>query len=80
MFSDSTQKHILANKFDLTIIENESSLEFRRVLPARGGGGTEIGIGDITLKDEPNSQPLTNLKTKLETLGFEFKSVEYYDD
>ncbi len=80
MYSNTVQKHVLANKFDFTIFDNESNIEFRKVLPARGGGGTEISIGDITLRDKPNSQPLTNLKTKLEILGYELKSVEYYDD
>ncbi len=80
MFSDNAQKYVLANKFDFTIFDNETNIEFRKVLPARGLGGTEISIGDITIIDKPNSQPLANLKTKLETLGFELKSVEYYDD
>ncbi|MEO9953979.1 hypothetical protein [Nonlabens sp.] len=80
MFSDTTQKHILANKFDFTTFDNESKIEFRKILPARGGGGTEISVGDITLRDKPNSQPLTNLKKKLEKLDLQVNSVEYYND
>lgn len=80
LFSDTVQKHVLANRFDFTTFDNESSIEFRKVLPARGGGGTEIRIGEITLTDKPNSEPLNNLKIKLQKLGFELKSVEYYDD
>ena len=80
LFSDTVKKYVLANKFDFTTFDNESNIEFRRVLPARGSGGTEIIIGDMTLRDKPNSQPLNNLKAKLEKLGFELKSVEYYDD
>lgn len=80
MFSDNAQKHVLANKFDFTVFDNESNIEYRKLLPARGGGGTEISIGDITLRDKPNSLPLNNLKVKLETLGFNLKSVEYYDE
>lgn len=80
MYSDTAQKHILANKFDFTTFDNESNFEFRKILPARGRGGTEIKIGDITIRDKPHSVSLNNLKNKLETLGFSLKSLEYYDD
>lgn len=80
MFSDTAQKYVLANMFDFTTIDAESIIEFIKVLPARGGGGTEVRIGDFLIRDKPNSEPLTNLKFKLQELGFEFKSVEHYGD
>tara|TARA_B100000674_G_C37776648_1_gene885189 strand:+ start:29 stop:1018 length:990 start_codon:yes stop_codon:yes gene_type:complete len=80
MFSDTAQKYVLANKFDFTTFDNESKIEFRKILPARSCGGTEISVGDMTLRDIPNSQSLTNLKKKLKKLGLKVKSVKYYDD
>lgn len=80
MYSESSQKYVLFNKFDFSIIDDQSTIIFIKVLPARGNGGTEIRIGDLTIEDKPNSQTLFNLKTKLESFGIQIKSVEYYDD
>ncbi|MCK6600171.1 MAG: hypothetical protein L6Q37_17550, partial [Bdellovibrionaceae bacterium] len=79
MHSSHIQEYVLATKFDCTIIHRSSQIEFRSILPAKGSGGTEIKLGAITIFDTINSHPLANLKSKLETLGFEIKTVEYYD-
>ncbi|MEP5933787.1 MAG: hypothetical protein ABJ218_01605 [Winogradskyella arenosi] len=80
MYSDPTKKYVLATKFDFTLFDNASSIEFIKVLAARGSGGTEFRIEEITLKDQPNSQALADLKAKLETLKLPVKLLEYQDD
>lgn len=80
MYSHTCQKYLLLNKYDFSPIDKESELIFAKVLPARGNGGTKIKIGDLILRDKPNSKPLSHLKNKLEALGFNLKSIEYFDD
>lgn len=79
MYSDHTQKYVLATKFDFTLFDNASTIEFIKVFPTKGFGGTEFRIEEITLKDHSNSKALADLKAKLEALELPVKLMEYQD-
>lgn len=79
--SKETDTWCIGNKWDFSVINKESRLEFIKVLPARGSGGTEIKINSLTINDVVNSQTLIELCSDLEQkTGLTFKREEWYDD
>lgn len=79
--SNDKETYCVYHKWDFAPISEDSKLEFVNILPARGGGGKELRINSLVLKDYPESNVLMDLKSKLEELTkVKFTYIEAYDD
>jgi hypothetical protein len=72
----------VSNKWDTTLISLDKmvKLTFYEILPARGPGGKQLNINDLSIEDSKNSNSLLNLIEKFEGYGIKVQKETRYDD
>lgn len=79
--SHKTNNWCIGNKWDFTPINEDSTLNYIDIKPARGSGGTEMKINSLNIQDKRDSEILNNLSMKIEELtARKFERSTGYDD
>ena len=76
-------KTFISNKWDTIFLttNDEKSLVYYKVLPARGSGGHEVELKELRIEDAKDSDTLINLSQQIEIdTGLKVERRERYDD
>lgn len=72
----------VSTQFDtVQLVAGQTTLEVVNILPARGGGGLNVHVGELQIGDVPKSRPLTELVAAIQAVCAVRSSYqETYDD
>ena len=76
-------KIFISNKWDTVFLtpNQKNEITYWEILPARGSGGKELELKELTIKDNINSLVLIDLVTYIEAAtGQKIERREAYDD
>lgn len=72
----------VSTQFDtVQLVAGQTTLEVVNILPARGGGGLSVRVGELEVTDVPGSRPLTELVEAIQAVcAVRYRYQETYDD
>ncbi|MBK8034873.1 MAG: hypothetical protein IPK17_36290 [Chloroflexi bacterium] len=72
----------VSTQFDtVQLVTGQTTLEVVNILPARGGGGLSVHVGELQITDVPGSRPLTELVEAIQAVcAVRYRYQETYDD